>query len=90
MGRIDRPLRSINREQGLTILLVEQNAHTAMALCDYDENEDVREFYLGLSLGNERRSFRDVKHYKRRKRWLGRRRRTGEQRESVPGERQVE
>ena len=33
-------------------------------------NEDVREFYLGLSLENERRSFRDVKHYKRRKRWL--------------------
>jgi len=31
----------------------------------------VREFYLGLSLTQERRSFRDVKHYKRRKRWLG-------------------
>lgn len=34
-------------------------------------NEDVREFYLGLSLSQGRRSFRDVKHYKRRKRWLG-------------------
>ena len=33
------------------------------------ENEDVKEFYLGLSSG-ERRSFRDVKHYRRRKRWL--------------------
>lgn len=33
------------------------------------ENEDVKEFYLGLSEG-ERKSFRDVKHYKRRKRWL--------------------
>ena len=32
-------------------------------------NEDVKEFYLGLSSG-ERRSFRDVKHYRRRKRWL--------------------
>jgi branched-chain amino acid transport system ATP-binding protein len=32
-------------------------------------NEDVKEFYLGLSSG-ERRSFKDVKHYKRRKRWL--------------------
>jgi branched-chain amino acid transport system ATP-binding protein len=32
-------------------------------------NEDVKEFYLGVS-GAERRSFRDVKHYKRRKRWL--------------------
>ncbi len=33
------------------------------------ENEDVKEFYLGLS-GSSRRSYRDVKHYKRRKRWL--------------------
>ncbi len=32
-------------------------------------NEDVKEFYLGLSSGG-RRSFRDVKHYRRRKRWL--------------------
>ncbi len=33
------------------------------------QNEDVKEFYLGMS-GNGRRSFRDVKHYRRRKRWL--------------------
>lgn len=33
-------------------------------------NEDVREFYLGLSAQGERRSMREVKHYKRRKRWL--------------------
>ncbi|GAB6050629.1 ABC transporter ATP-binding protein [Hydrogenophilus islandicus] len=33
------------------------------------ENEDVKEFYLGLS-GEGRKSFRDVKHYRRRKRWL--------------------
>jgi branched-chain amino acid transport system ATP-binding protein len=33
------------------------------------ENEDVKEFYLGMS-GENRRSFRDVKHYRRRKRWL--------------------
>ena len=32
-------------------------------------NEDVKEFYLGLSTGG-RKSFRDVKHYRRRKRWL--------------------
>jgi branched-chain amino acid transport system ATP-binding protein len=32
-------------------------------------NEDVREFYLGMS-GGKRKSFRQVKHYKRRKRWL--------------------
>ena len=33
------------------------------------ENEDVKEFYLGVA-GDGRRSFKDVKHYKRRKRWL--------------------
>ena len=32
-------------------------------------DEDVQEFYLGLQAG-ERKSFRDVKHYRRRKRWL--------------------
>ena len=35
------------------------------------ENEDVKEFYLGLNLSGGRKSYRDVKHYKRRKRWLG-------------------
>ena len=34
-------------------------------------NEDIKEFYLGLSQLGERKSYRDVKHYKRRKRWLG-------------------
>jgi len=36
---------------------------------DLAQNEDVKEFYLGFSSG-ERRSFRDVKSYRRRKRWL--------------------
>jgi branched-chain amino acid transport system ATP-binding protein len=35
------------------------------------ENEDIKEFYLGLNQLGERKSYRDVKHYKRRKRWLG-------------------
>jgi branched-chain amino acid transport system ATP-binding protein len=34
------------------------------------ENEDVKEFYLGLTGVGRRRSYRDVKHYRRRKRWL--------------------
>ena len=34
-------------------------------------NEDVREFYLGFDRTGERKSFREVKHYRRRKRWLG-------------------
>lgn len=36
---------------------------------DLRENEDVKEFYLGVG-GEGRRSFKNVKHYKRRKRWL--------------------
>ena len=36
---------------------------------DLKNNEDVKEFYLGLSSGG-RKNFRDVKHYRRRKRWL--------------------
>jgi branched-chain amino acid transport system ATP-binding protein len=35
------------------------------------ENEDIKEFYLGLSEVGKRKSYREVKHYKRRKRWLG-------------------
>ena len=34
------------------------------------DNEDIKEFYLGLGKLGERRSYREVKHYKRRKRWL--------------------
>ena len=35
------------------------------------ENEDIKEFYLGLNTSGSRKSYRDIKHYKRRKRWLG-------------------
>ena len=80
-------VQRINREEGTTILLVEQNARLALEVADYgyimeggrvvlegsaDElrtNEDVKEFYLGLG-DTGRRSYRDVKHYRRRKRWL--------------------
>jgi branched-chain amino acid transport system ATP-binding protein len=34
------------------------------------ENADVKEFYLGLTEVGKKKSYRDVKHYKRRKRWL--------------------
>ena len=78
---------SLSVEQGLTVLLVEQNAQLALQTASYGyiiengrivldgpaetlrSNHDVQEFYLGFS-GGERRSMRDVKHYKRRKRWL--------------------
>ncbi len=79
----------IRRDEGLTILLVEQNASAAIAHCDYGyvmeggrivlhgsrdtllSNQDVQEFYLGMSGSSERPSYREVKHYRRRKRWLG-------------------
>ncbi|MDB5732156.1 MAG: uncharacterized protein JWQ03_2051 [Variovorax sp.] len=79
----------INREQGVAMLLVEQNARVALGVADYGyimENgrivingpkevllgdADVQRFYLGSGDSGEGRvSFRDVKHYKRRKRWL--------------------
>lgn len=78
----------LNRELGMTILLVEQNAMQAMEIADYvyimengrvvldgpaakmRGNLDVQEYYLGFAGGGDRKSFRDVKHYKRRKRWL--------------------
>ncbi|MBP8002543.1 MAG: ABC transporter ATP-binding protein [Chloroflexi bacterium] len=41
------------------------------AAAQLTENADIKEFYLGLTQLGERKSYRDVKHYKRRKRWLG-------------------
>ncbi len=81
-------IKRINREENVSILLVEQNALMALAVSEYGyimengkivldgpsnklmENEDVKEFYLGVKEDKERKSFADVKHYKRRKRWL--------------------
>lgn len=66
------------------MLLVEQNASVALSIAHYGyimetgrividgptekltSDRDVQEFYLGLS----HKSYRDIKHYKRRKRWL--------------------
>ncbi|WP_119165218.1 ABC transporter ATP-binding protein [Algihabitans albus] len=80
-------VKQINEQEGVTILLAEQNTNVALRYAKYGyilengrvvmdgpadklrENEDVKEFYLGLS-ATGRKSYRDVKHYKRRKRWL--------------------
>jgi branched-chain amino acid transport system ATP-binding protein len=76
----------INREQGIAILLVEQNSRMALSVAhrgyimengkivlegsaqELRDNEDVREFYLGQ--GGAERSFKNLKSYRRRKRWL--------------------
>ena len=34
-------------------------------------NEDLKEFYLGIGASGERKSFKDIKQYRRRRRWLG-------------------
>jgi branched-chain amino acid transport system ATP-binding protein len=79
----------INREQGVAMLLVEQNAMAAFGIAQYGyimeggkvvidgptpklvNDPDVQRFYLGYGDGSEAlASFRHVKHYKRRKRWL--------------------
>jgi branched-chain amino acid transport system ATP-binding protein len=76
----------LNQELGVTILLAEQNARRALQIASYGyimeqgkvvldgnshalfANEDVKEFYLGGS--SQRKSFKDLKSFKRRKRWL--------------------
>jgi branched-chain amino acid transport system ATP-binding protein len=41
------------------------------AAAELIDNEDVREFYLGLSAVGSRKSYREIKHYRRKKRWMG-------------------
>jgi len=82
-------LLAVLKDQGLSLLIVEQNAQAALALADHGyvmesgrivleapaeqlrANEDIREFYLGVSGAGERKNYRATKHYRRRKRWLG-------------------
>ncbi len=82
-------VRNIKEQEGVSVLIVEQNARAALELADHGyvmengrivldgpaaqlaQNEDIKEFYLGLNTSGERKSYREVKHYKRRKRWLG-------------------
>ena len=75
-------MQKINKEQGVSVLLAEQNTTVALRYAQYGyilengrvvmdgaaeslrENEDVKEFYLGIS-GGDKQSFREVKSYKR-------------------------
>jgi len=81
-------VQRLNRQEQVTVLLVEQNAALALAIAEHGyvmengrivlegaaaslrENADIKEFYLGLTEVGARKSYREVKHYKRRKRWL--------------------
>lgn len=85
VAEIFQILSRINREEGLSVLLVEQNAIAALEIVSHGyliesgrivmhdtaealkKNPDIQEFYLG---GAENKNFHDIKHYRRRKRWL--------------------
>jgi branched-chain amino acid transport system ATP-binding protein len=78
-------IQRLNREEKLAVLLVEQNATAALDIVDeayliengrvvmngkaasLKENPDIQEFYLG---GHGQVDYHEVKHYRRRKRWL--------------------
>ena len=80
-------IEMLNKDLGITILLVEQNARLALKVSsrayimengkivlegtsqELSNNEDVKEFYLGGGK-TDRKSFKNLKSYKRRKRWL--------------------
>lgn len=86
-AEIGRLIKKINAE-GVTILLVEQNAKMGLELADYGyvvENgeiavegksedlladADIQEFYLGVSEDQNKKNFREVKHYRKRKSWI--------------------
>ena len=81
-------IRQLNRDLGVSILLVEQNARLALQVASYGyimeqgkvvldgssdalyRNEDVKEFYLSGGSSDERKSFKNLKSFRRRKRWL--------------------
>jgi len=87
VDEIFRILKRVNEEEGVSILLVEQNARAALSLAHHGyvmengrivlddtceklrQNADVREFYMGIAAAGERKSYRDMKHYRRRKQW---------------------
>lgn len=78
-------IRRVNREHGVSVLLVEQNALAALEVVSHGyliengrivmhdtadalkKNSDIQEFYLG---GGQSKNFHEIKHYRRRKRWL--------------------
>jgi branched-chain amino acid transport system ATP-binding protein len=85
VAEIFQIIRQINKDEGLSILLVEQNAVAALEIVSHGyliesgrvvmhdtaealkRNPDIQEFYLGGAKG---KNLHDVKHYRRRKRWL--------------------
>jgi branched-chain amino acid transport system ATP-binding protein len=85
VAEIFQIINQISKNEGLSVLLVEQNAIAALEIVSHGylmengriimhdsaerlkKNPDIQEFYLG---GAKSKNFRDIKHYRRRKRWL--------------------
>lgn len=89
VNQIFQVIRDINKGEGISILLVEQNAAKAFEIARYayimengrividgtieevTQDKEVQEWYLGVSSdGTQKKRYTNVKHYKRRKRWL--------------------
>ncbi len=87
VAQVAELIRTVRDEDGVSILVVEQNAHVALELADrgyllengrvvldgtaseLKNDTDVQEFYLGVG-SDSATNYRDVKRYRRRKRWL--------------------
>ena len=81
-------IKKMQQDQGIDMLLVEQNAYAALSIADHGyvmengkiqldapasqllNNPDIKEFYMGISSAGERKKYSEIKHYKRRKRWV--------------------
>ena len=73
--QISHPQRDLlSLEAPFGVYMIGADASNRIVLDDgvdkLKENADVKEFYLGLTEVGKKKSYRDVKHYKRRKRWL--------------------
>ena len=81
-------IKRLNSEEGISILLIEQNARKALEVASYGyimengkivfdapaaelvQDKEIQEFYLGTGKEAKRRNYREIKHFKRKKRWL--------------------
>lgn len=89
VAMLTETVQRLRGEFGMTVLMVEQNASTAIDVADYVyvmENgrvvfdgtperlwahQDFQEFYLGMGSGGGEKHYRDVKQYRRKRRWFG-------------------
>ncbi|MBM3573366.1 MAG: ABC transporter ATP-binding protein, partial [Alphaproteobacteria bacterium] len=89
VAQLQESVRTIRRDFGVSFLVVEQNASTALDIAEYTyvlengrvvfdgtrerllSHDDFQEFYLGVERGGEQKSYKDIKQYRRKRRWFG-------------------